>query len=173
MAEICEACGVDPEGTWCRHPDLNTTICSREYTRYRKHGYLAPLATVRHWKKGECCESCGLGSEETTLRRHPDCSIRMTICPREYAHYNKYGSLSPLPTLRHSEKAEHCESCGTTEGRMERHPDRTIRMTICSREYVHYSRYHCLAPIPPIWKKTEHCESCGTTEGRMERHPTV
>ena len=72
----------------------------------------------------------------------------MTICVRESAYYYNHGCLLSTQMLRHWEMADHCESCGTTEGLLVQHPNRDLHMTICNREYIHYHRTGDLAPEP-------------------------
>lgn len=62
----------------------------------------------------------------------------------EHQHCRKTGFLAPEATQM---MWKMIDPCGTTEGRMMRHPDRNIRMTICKREYHHYKKYGVLLPV--------------------------
>ena len=76
--------------------------------------------------------------------------LHITICKRKWPHYFLTGYLKPVATISYWKTADHCESCGTTEGKLVRHPDLTIRMTICKREYIHYKNNRVLSGIMTI-----------------------
>lgn len=71
--------------------------------------------------------------------------------------------------------ADHCESCGTTEGLLLRHPNRDLHMIICTREYVQYKRtgnlaqsllgcsIHWLIIVRRVEKEEEQCSDIPTT----------
>ena len=67
---------------------------------------------------------------------------------------------------------EHCQSCGKKDGKMYRHPDRTMVMTICQHEWEYLRRNGRLDPNPRAnYPIQDHCESCGTRDGILLRHP--
>ena len=146
MAKQCESCGVTDEPL-CRHPDGSPQmiICVREWQHYRRHSVLCPERVRAQWALADHCESCG--ATDVQLVRHPDDSRQMTVCRREYNYYRAHGILKPEPSRRRLWKmADRCESCGEAGIPLCRHPDDSLRMTICRREYDYYQLYGHLKP---------------------------
>ena len=165
LADHCESCGATDESLR-RHPDLDITICCRDYRYYQHNDCLEPKRHVPKWEMADQCESCGTTDEP--MSRHPDDSFRMTICNREYMYYKRNGVLCPEGVLARWEKADHCESCGATDVPLVRHPNKSLKMTICLREYWYHQHNGILNTKPPVkrryWKKADRCESCWETE---------
>lgn len=144
LADHCESCGVTDEPL-CWHPDIDDmTICIREAGFYHRNGRLRPQRHVPKWEMAKQCESCGVTDEP--LCRHPDGSLQMTICVREWQYYRRHSVLCPERVRAQWALADHCESCGATDVQLVRHPDDSLRRTICRREYDYYQLYGHLKP---------------------------
>ena len=173
IKDVCESCGET--GRMFHHPDLvSMTICEREYQHYRKHGELAPERIQIHktYPKQDHCEWCG--SKHHTLNRHPDPDTVMTLCDNDYRYYQDHGHLNPNPRENYPMQ-DHCESCRYNHDKhLLRHPDPTIIMTICVREYQFFKRNGRLDPNwspRPNYPMQDHCQSCKTTDAKLLRHP--
>ena len=126
------------------------------------------LLVVRGVNTKDRCEACDIAKGEATLYYHK--GLRRTLWSRDVNYYKRNSHLASKDIFCGWRLADHCESCGTTEGRLCQLHD--LRITVCRREYDTYRRNGRLAPLPTnrTWPKADHCESCGTTEERLRRH---
>ena len=69
----------------------------------------------------------------------------MTICDNDYNYYLVHGRLNPNPRANYPMQ-DHCQSCETKDGKLLRHPDLTIIITICKREWDSVRRNGRLKP---------------------------
>ncbi len=125
----------------CHRSATRTEVQQKRLEEFREVRKVTPVL--------DKCGSCG--TDEGRLYRCTE--LGMVLCRREYAHFQKWGTLSPnggaFSKGRASMKAlfptlEKCGSCGTTEGILLRCAE--LQMVLCGREYQYWKKHGQLSP---------------------------